>query len=153
MSTLATQAPPKRGRPPKAAAPMQTTSVFSPNVAVRLGALLSEYDKQVVQDATQLRTYITNKLLEISSCGITKDELKALELLGKISDIGLFVEKSEVQITHTASADLEDLIREKLDRMMQTLPAVVVEDEEEAEFEEEESEEPEEVPDDEEETP
>lgn len=139
MSTLATQAPAKRGRPPKAP-PLPATSVFKPNIAVHLGALLSEYDKQVVQDATQLRTYITNKLLEISSCGITKDELKALELLGKISDIGLFVEKSEVQITHTASADLEDLIREKLDRMLKTVPADIVEDEEVVEAEESEEE-------------
>ncbi len=128
MSTIATQTPSRRGRPPKAQLP---PSVFTANIAVKLGTLLSEYDKQVVQDATQLRTYITNKLLEISSCGSTKDELRALELLGKISDIGLFVEKSEVQVTHTASADLEALIREKLDRMMQTIPADVVEDDEE----------------------
>jgi hypothetical protein len=90
----------------------------TPEVAARVGALLKAYDQQVVADAVQLRTLITNKLLLLSDCGDTKYELKALELLGKISDVGLFVEKSEVTVTHRTSEDLEAAIRDRVKRLL-----------------------------------
>ena len=86
--------------------------------ALKLTALLNEYDRQVVKDVFQLRTYITNRLLEISNCGSTKDELRALELLGKISDVGLFVEKSEITVTATTPAQIEHAIKEKINRLL-----------------------------------
>jgi copper chaperone CopZ len=92
--------------------------IYTSAIGVKLSALLSEYDKQIVQDAVQLRTYITNKLLEISTSGNPKDELRALELLGKISDVGLFVEKSEVNITTTSTAALEHAIKDKINRIL-----------------------------------
>jgi len=106
-----------------------------------------------VKDVFQLRTYITNRLVEISGCGNTKDELRALELLGKISDVGLFVEKSEINITTTSPAQIEHAIKEKLNRLLgreniQIEEAELVEDDEELEEEEyEEYEEEEEVED------
>lgn len=98
--------------------PLPPPDIYTSAVGARLSALLNEYDKQVVKDAAQLRTYITNRLIEISSCGQTKDELRALELLGKISDIGLFTEKSEITVTHTTSASLEHAIKDKINRLL-----------------------------------
>lgn len=86
--------------------------------ANHLRICLERYDQQVIQDNDQLRTYITNRLLEISQCGSTKEELKALELLGKSSDVSLFSEKTEINITHTTSATLEDTIKNKLQRLL-----------------------------------
>jgi hypothetical protein len=86
--------------------------------ALKLTALINEYDRQVVKDVFQLRTYITNRLIEISGCGSTKEELRALELLGKISDVGLFVEKSEINVTMTSPAQLEHAIKEKINRIL-----------------------------------
>lgn len=105
--------------------------------ALKLTALINEYDRQVVKDVFQLRTYITNRLIEISGCGSTKEELKALELLGKISDVGLFVEKSEINITMTSPAQLEHAIKEKINRLLGRENIDI----DEAEFEEEEVEE------------
>lgn len=79
---------------------------------------LAQYDSIVIQDSEQLRNYITNKLIEISSCGSTKEELKALELLGKISDVSLFSEKTEIKITHTDSASLESTIKDKISKLL-----------------------------------
>jgi hypothetical protein len=39
-------------------------------------------------------------------------------MLGKITDVGLFTEKSEVTINHRSTADLVDSIRSKLHRLM-----------------------------------
>ena len=87
-------------------------------VAIKLAALLDTYDKQVITDAVQVRTFITNRLLELSTCGVAKDELRALELLGKMSDIGAFTEKSEITITHRTSDDLRKAIEDKIHRML-----------------------------------
>jgi len=57
---------------------------------VNIKQVLEELDAQVIKDTDQLRRYITNKLIQISNCGVSKEELRALELLGKISDIGSF---------------------------------------------------------------
>lgn len=92
--------------------------LYNGAVAVRLQALLTEYDKAIVADAAQARTYIMNKLLDISDCGDTKHELRALELLGKMSDIGAFTEKSEITVTHKTSDDLRKAIEDKLRRML-----------------------------------
>jgi hypothetical protein len=92
--------------------------LYDAPVAVRLQALLNEYDKAIVSDAAQARTYIMNRLLDLSACGDTKHELRAIELLGKMSDIGAFTEKSEITVTHKTSDDLRKAIEDKLKRLM-----------------------------------
>ena len=95
-----------------------TRQLQVPGVAKKLGALLSEYDHQVLKDAQQARTFITNRLIELSTCGDAKIEIKALELLGKHSDIGIFTERSEITVTHKSSSDLENSIKERIKRLL-----------------------------------
>ena len=106
---------PTKGQPSKddKEVGIPASALMDSYTASKLGALLTEYDKQVVSDSVQMRNYITNRLLETSNCGETRFELRALELLGKISDVGLFSEKTEVTVTHTAEAlehEFKDLI-------------------------------------------
>lgn len=101
-------------------------ALYQGNVALKLSALLTEYDHRVVLDATQARTYITNRLLEISSCGDARYELKAIELLGKLSDVGAFTEKSEVTITHRSSDDLKTVIADKITRLLAAQEANII---------------------------
>jgi len=105
------------GPVPKQKTGVAPTQVFNTYTAVKLGSILSEYDKQVVEDSAQLRTYVTNKLVEVSDCGDVKHELRALELLGKISDVGLFAEKTEINVNHTADS-LEHAIKDKIARII-----------------------------------
>lgn len=105
----------KKGQDPNTTNP---ASLYQGSVALKLGALLNEYDKRIVLDATQARTYIMNKLLEISDCGDDKTELRALELFGKMSDVGAFTEKSEVTITHRSSGDIKQALQEKISRLL-----------------------------------
>ena len=65
-----------------------------------------------------VRSAITAKLMEIANCGDPRYELKALELLGKHSDVGLFTERSEITINHKTSSDLEDAIKERIKRLL-----------------------------------
>jgi hypothetical protein len=86
-------------------------------VALKIGAYLSEYEKQVVDDKVQVRTVVVNRLMEISQDEDNKVALKALELLGKASD--LFTERSEITITHKTSDELKAAIKERIQLLMQ----------------------------------
>lgn len=82
--------------------------------------LVKRFDFQAFSDALQARNFITNKLIELADSGDLKVELKALELLGKHSDIGLFTERSEITVHHTTSASLENSIKERVKRLLNT---------------------------------
>jgi len=89
-----------------------------PTTAYAAGAFLRSYGSQLGLDAGSTRTAITNKLMEIANCGDTRYELKALELLGKHSDIGLFTERSEITINYKNPEDLENAIKERVKRLL-----------------------------------
>ena len=88
------------------------------NVALAIGNYLNEYEKQIVADKVQVRTVVVNRLMEISQDDDNKVALKALELLGKASD--LFTERSEITITHQTSDELKAAIKERIKLLMQT---------------------------------
>ena len=80
--------------------------------------LVKKFDFQAFSDALQARNFITNKLIALADSGDPKIEIKALELLGKHSDIGLFTERSEITINHTTSTALENSIKERVKRLL-----------------------------------
>ena len=106
-----------KSKKPDGSTSVTPAGLFDTYTAVKLATILSEYDKRIIADTAQLRTYITNRLLEESKCGDTRHELRALELLGKISDVGLFSEKTEITITHTTDS-LQHAIKDKIGRLM-----------------------------------
>lgn len=81
-------------------------------------AFLRAYGANRALDINQVRAALTNKLLEIADCGETKFELKAIELLGKHSDIGLFSDRSEINITYNNPESLEKAIKERVKRLL-----------------------------------
>ena len=65
---------------------------------VHLEAILSEYDRDLLNASSRLRSYVTNKLLLETIDEDARIRLKALELLGKVGSVGLFTERVEVDI-------------------------------------------------------
>lgn len=98
--------------------PPTPKTVTQPGVAKTLAVAVKQHDFQVFADVQQARNFVTNKLVAIAGCGDPKLELKALELLGKHSDIGLFTERSEITVHHTSSKSLEESIKERVKRLM-----------------------------------
>ena len=116
---------PKRGRgrprrdPNAPPAPSKTPSLmYSLPVAERIGTMLREYNNPIVADAAELRLVVTNKLLDLASCGDPKIEIKATEMLGKISDVGLFSEKTEITVTYNNVSDIDSAIKDKIRKML-----------------------------------
>lgn len=96
----------------------KTKALSQPQVALAAASFLREYGKSVALDVAATRSAITYKLMEIANCGDPKFELKALELLGKHSDIGLFSERSEITINYKTPEALEDAIKERVKRLL-----------------------------------
>jgi hypothetical protein len=91
---------------------------------------LKEFSHVVVENSAQLRHYVTNKLIEETDNPDPRIRVRALELLGKISDVGLFADKTEVTVTHQTTNDLKESLREKLMKLVNpdVLDAEIIED-------------------------
>jgi hypothetical protein len=99
-------------------------ALSTPATVQHLYAMLSDYDHQVVEEAVQLRRFVTNKLIEDAGLSDPRHRLKALELLGKISDVGLFSEKTEITVKNLSPDDLETQIKSKLYRILGKTSAI-----------------------------
>ena len=105
-------------------------------------AIIEEFNHSVVESSKQLRNLVTNKLIMESENPDPRVRMRALELLGKISDVGLFTEKSEVTITHQTTDDIKEKLRGKLAKLVnppeEVIPdAVLIMDESEDDLNEE----------------
>lgn len=79
---------------------------------------LKKFSYNIVESAEQVRNFVTNRLIEESDNPDPRIRIKALELLGKISDVGLFAEKSEITIVNKTSEDLRANLRAKLSKLV-----------------------------------
>lgn len=95
-----------------------TKALQNPATVAYLTGMIREYDHQIIEDAVQLRRYITNKLIDETTKENATNRIKALELLGKISDVGLFSEKTEVTVKNAPIQDLEAQIRSKIFKIL-----------------------------------
>ena len=101
--------------------PISQAALNSPAIIMKLTALLSEYDYSVVRDAAQMRTYVTNRLVEESDPKMPAGQrLRALDMLGKINGVDLFTERTEITIKTQNTESLEARLH---DRLRVLLPA------------------------------
>ena len=93
-------------------------STLTPASLVLTDSILKQFGRSVVESSVQIRHLVTNKLIEETENPDPRVRIRALELLGKISDVGLFAEKSEVTITHQSTDDLRERLRSKLTKLV-----------------------------------
>jgi hypothetical protein len=101
-------------------------STMTPASLLLVRGVLDEFGHAVVERATHIRHLVTNKLILESDNPDPKIRIRALELLGKISDVGLFTERSEVTITHQSTDELKQSLRSKLNKLREKLDIVDV---------------------------
>lgn len=106
----------------------QTLTKKTPAALLLTERILKEYGHQVVEEAAQLRHMVVNKLVQETENPDARIRVKALELLGKVSDVGLFTEKQEITVTHQTSDDLRERLRRKLEKLRDITPVQAVED-------------------------
>lgn len=95
----------------KPPAPKATT----PGTIVHLESILNEWDQEVLDVGRRLRNYVTNKLISETVDPDPKVRLKSLELLGKVSNVGLFAERVDINVTHRTIHDIESDLKKTLE--------------------------------------
>jgi len=76
-----------------------------------------------------VRHLVTNKLILETENPDPRVRIRALDLLGKIADVGLFSEKSEVTVTHQSTDDLKAKLRRKLEKLVNPVEEIVLDGE------------------------
>ena len=94
------------------------SNLTNQSTAFAAATFLRTYGQQLAMDAASARAAITNKLMELADCGDPRYELKALELLGKHSDIGIFTERSEITVNYSSPEDLEKAIKNRVKTLL-----------------------------------
>lgn len=93
------------------------SGLSDPMVAAGAAAFLRTYGSNLAIDVAQVRAALTYKLLELADHGDPKIELRAIELLGKHVDIGLFSDKSEVTVKYENPEALQEQILLRVKRL------------------------------------
>lgn len=91
--------------------------VTTPEAVKHLVGMLTAYDWHFVEQAKEIRGYAVAQLVEETKHPDAKIRLRALELLGKVTEIALFTDRVEVKKTDLSDSELDSRIKEKLERM------------------------------------
>lgn len=100
----------------------------TPTAVRHLTGMLAAYDWEFVEQAKELRGYTVAKIVEETKNPKAEVRLKALQMLGKVTEIGLFTDKVEVKQADVSDAELEARIKERLNKFMGVIDAVDVSD-------------------------
>ena len=94
------------------------TQVRTPEAVRHLVTLLSAYDWEFINQAKELRGYTVAKLVEETKDSNANVRLKALALLGKVTEVALFTERIEVKKTDLTDEEIDKKLKDKLARFM-----------------------------------
>ena len=104
------------------------TQIKTPAAVQHLVGMLTAYDWEFVQQAKELRGYTVAKLLEECENPNANIRLKALGLLGKVTEVGLFTDKIEVKKTDLTDEEIDKKLKDKLAKFMNVTDAEPIED-------------------------
>jgi len=91
---------------------------FNTETALWMDDLLQRYNNAIVEDTIRLKTYVTTRLVEESDGEKAADRLRALESLGKLTQLGMFADKLEISVNTKSTDELKSELAAKLSRYM-----------------------------------
>jgi len=106
----------------------QLTQLKTPEAVRHLVTMLSAYDWEFVEQAKELRGMAVAKILEETNHPDARIRLKALDMLGRVTEIGLFTERIEVKRSDLSDNEIDQKIKDKLNRFMGVSDAALIED-------------------------
>jgi len=120
------------GQPPQNIQQALAT-VKTPAAVQHLVGMLTAYDWAFVEQAKELRGFAVAKILEEVDHPDARIRLKALDMLGKVTEVALFTERVEVKKTEMSDTELENRIKEKLNKFMHVIDVTDISEISEAE--------------------
>lgn len=103
------------------------TRIKLPEAVQHLVGMLTEYDWEFVDQAKSIRAMIVAQLLAEAKHPDARIRLKALQMLGNVTEIGVFTSRVEVVQKSISEEELEQSLKEKLQAFLnKTVVAEVV---------------------------
>ena len=102
------------------------TQLKVPQAVRHLTGMLTAYDWEFVEQAKELRGYAVAQILEETKHPDAKIRLRALEMLGRVTEVALFTDRVEVKKTDMTDDEIERRIKDKLARFMDVSDVMVV---------------------------
>lgn len=90
-------------------------------------AMVSAYQWRFIEQAEEIRSMAVTKIVKETNHPDARIRLKALEMLGKVTEIALFTDRVSVKTEDITDEELEKRIKEKLGRFMGAANVVDVE--------------------------
>jgi Tat protein secretion system quality control protein TatD with DNase activity len=91
-------------------------------------SMVTAYQWKFVEQAQELRSMSVAKIVKETDHPDARIRLKALELLGKVTEVALFTDRVEVKKTELSDAELEAQIKKKLEKYMGVIEVTEVEE-------------------------
>jgi len=95
----------------------------TPPAIKQIVGMLTAYEWHFVEEAQRLRSMAVAKIVEETDHPDARIRLKALELLGKVTEVGLFTERISIKKEELSDDELNERIREKLAQLQKTVDA------------------------------
>ena len=96
-------------------------TLTTPAAIQKVHALLDTYDYAIVEDARKIRNFVVNRLVEEADNPDPRVRLKAVELLGKVTEVAAFTERTEVRTNQMTEDDLNKAINKRLQALSRHL--------------------------------
>lgn len=104
--------------PDTAAQRTALVSIKTPAAVQHLIGMLTAYDWEFVDRAKELRSYTVSKILEETTHPDARIRLKALQMLGNVTEVALFTERVEVTKKDVTEEEIEKRLRERLSKLL-----------------------------------
>ena len=99
----------------------QLTLLKTPESVRHLVTLLSAYDWEFVEQAKQMRGMAVAKIIEETNHPDARIRLKAIEMLGRVTEVALFTDRLEVKKTDMTDAEIDKKLQDKLDTLLNVI--------------------------------
>jgi len=114
FTALATNTPPSEIK-------TQLTQLKTPESVRHLVTMLSAYDWEFVEQAKQMRGMAVAKIIEETNHPDARIRLKAIEMLGRVTEVALFTDRVEVKKTDLTDAEIDKKLQDKLDTLLNVI--------------------------------
>lgn len=103
----------------------QLSLLKTPESVRHLVSMLSAYDWEFVEQAKQMRGMAVAKIIEETNHPDARIRLKAIEMLGRVTEVALFTDRVEVKKTDMTDAEIDKKLQDKLDVLLNVIDADV----------------------------
>ena len=86
--------------------------------------ILVEATSDIVEDTPRMKNYVKTRLLIESAGDKASDRLRAVESMGKLSDLGMFAEKMEISVENKSTEEIRQELNDRLSKYMGKIDTV-----------------------------